>query len=85
MMSPFAHWYQVKKGHTSPHRVCDGMAAHAAEQLRDPPVETIMDQATITRIPEAIFSYFNRNALRDEEQYGMPFDQVVEIGARLRV
>jgi KUP system potassium uptake protein len=43
------------------------------------------DQATINRIPEAIFSYFNRNALRDEEQYGMPLDQVVEIGAQLRV
>jgi KUP system potassium uptake protein len=45
----------------------------------------VQDQATINRIPEAIFSYFNRNAVRDEERYGMPLDQVVEIGAQLRV
>src|SRR5262249_37001017 len=45
----------------------------------------VQGQATVTRIPEAIFSYFNRNALRDEEHYGMPLDQVVEIGAQLRV
>jgi KUP system potassium uptake protein len=49
--------------------------------------ETILvqDQATINRIPEAIFSYLNRNAVHDEERYGMPLDQVVEIGAQLRV
>ena len=45
----------------------------------------VQDQATINRIPEAIFSYFNRNAVHDEEHYGMPLDQVVEIGAQLRV
>jgi KUP system potassium uptake protein len=45
----------------------------------------VQDQATISRIPEAIFSYFHRNALHDEEHYGMPLDQVVEIGAELRV
>jgi KUP system potassium uptake protein len=45
----------------------------------------VQDQATINRIREAIFSYFNRNAVHDEEQYGMPLDQVVEIGAQLRV
>jgi KUP system potassium uptake protein len=45
----------------------------------------VQDQSTIGRIPEAIFSYFNRNALHDEEHYGMPLDQVVEIGAQLRV
>jgi KUP system potassium uptake protein len=45
----------------------------------------VADQATITRIPEAIFSYFNRNVVHDEEQYGMPLDQVVEIRAQLRV
>jgi KUP system potassium uptake protein len=43
------------------------------------------DRATINRIPEAIFSYFNRNAVHEEEQYGMPHDQIVEIGAQLRV
>jgi KUP system potassium uptake protein len=45
----------------------------------------IVQEATINRIPEAIFSYLNRNAVRDEERYGMPLDQVVEIGAQLRV
>jgi KUP system potassium uptake protein len=49
--------------------------------------ETIImqDQSRISRIPEAIFCYFHRNALHDEEHYGMPLDQVVEIGAQLRV
>jgi KUP system potassium uptake protein len=45
----------------------------------------VQDQATINRLPEALFSYFNRNALHDEEHYGIPLDQVVEIGAQLRV
>jgi KUP system potassium uptake protein len=45
----------------------------------------VQDEWRINRIPEAIFSYFNRNAVRDEEHYGMPCDQVVEIGAQLRV
>jgi KUP system potassium uptake protein len=45
----------------------------------------VQDQTAINRIPEAIFSYLNRNALHDEENYGMPADQVVEIGAQLRV
>jgi KUP system potassium uptake protein len=49
--------------------------------------ETIIvhDQATINRIPEAIFSYLNRNAVHDERRYGMPLDQVVEIGAQIRI
>jgi KUP system potassium uptake protein len=49
--------------------------------------ETIIvhDEATINRIPEAIFSYLNRNAVHDERRYGMPLDQVVEIGAQLRI
>jgi KUP system potassium uptake protein len=49
--------------------------------------ETIIvrGQSAITRIPEAIFSYLNRNAVHDEEHYGVPLDQVVEIGAQLRV
>jgi hypothetical protein len=45
----------------------------------------VQDEATINRIPEAIFSYFHRNTVHDEEHYGMPFDQVVEIRAQLRV
>jgi KUP system potassium uptake protein len=45
----------------------------------------VQDQAKITRVPEAIFSYLNRNALHDEEHYGMPLEQVVEIGAQIRV
>jgi KUP system potassium uptake protein len=49
--------------------------------------ETIIehDQATINRIPEAIFSYLNRNAVHDERHYGMPLDKIVEIGAQLRI
>jgi KUP system potassium uptake protein len=49
--------------------------------------ETIIvrDQAALNRIPEVIFCYFNRNEVHDEERYGMPIDQVVEIGAQLRV
>ena len=49
--------------------------------------ETILvrDQATIYRLPEAVFSYLNRNAVREEERYGMPPDQVVEIGTQLHV
>jgi KUP system potassium uptake protein len=45
----------------------------------------VEDQSPINRIPEAIFSYFNRNALHDEEHYGLPPDQVVEIIAQIRV
>jgi KUP system potassium uptake protein len=45
----------------------------------------VLDQRTINRIPEAIFSYFNRNAFHDDEHYGIPLDQVVEINAQLRV
>jgi KUP system potassium uptake protein len=49
--------------------------------------ETIIvhDEAAINRIPEAIFSYLNRNAVHDERRYGMPLDQVVEIGAQIRI
>jgi KUP system potassium uptake protein len=45
----------------------------------------VRDQSSFNWIPEALFSYFNRNAFHDEERYGMPLDQVVEIGAQLRV
>jgi KUP system potassium uptake protein len=49
--------------------------------------ETIIvpDEAKINRIPEAIFSYLNRNAVHDERRYGMPMDQIVEIGAQVRI
>ena len=49
--------------------------------------ETIVvhDEATINRIPEAIFSYLNRNAVHDERRYGMPLDQVVEIGTQIHI
>jgi K+ transporter len=49
--------------------------------------ETIVvaNETNINRIPEAIFSYLNRNALHDEEHYGVPINQIVEIGSQLRV
>jgi KUP system potassium uptake protein len=49
--------------------------------------ETILlhTEATINRIPEAVFSYLNRNEVHEEERYGIPPDQVVEIGTQLYV
>jgi KUP system potassium uptake protein len=49
--------------------------------------ETIVvaDETNINRLPEAIFSYLNRNALHDEEHYGVPIDQIIEIRSQLRV
>jgi KUP system potassium uptake protein len=49
--------------------------------------ETIVvrDEATINRIPEAIFSYLNRNAVHAEKRYGMPLGQVVEIGTQIDI
>lgn len=49
--------------------------------------ETIVvrDEATINRIPEAVFSYLNRNAVHDEKRYGMPMNQVVEIGTQIEI
>jgi KUP system potassium uptake protein len=46
--------------------------------------ETIVvrDEATFNRIPEAIFSYLNRNAVHEEKRYGIPLGQVVEIGTQ---
>src|SRR6516225_5556080 len=35
------------------------------------------------RVPEAIFSYLNRNAVHEERRYGMPMQQVVEIGTQV--
>jgi KUP system potassium uptake protein len=37
----------------------------------------------IQRVPEAIFSYLNRNAVHEERRYGMPAQQVVEIGTQI--
>jgi KUP system potassium uptake protein len=49
--------------------------------------ETIVvkDETSLNRIPEAIFSYLNRNAVHAEKRYGMPLDQVVEIGAQVYI
>ena len=47
--------------------------------------ETIVasDDGVISRVPEAIFSYLNRNAVHEERRYGMPADQIVEIGTQI--
>jgi len=47
--------------------------------------ETIVASETgsLSRIPEAIFSYLNRNAVHEDRRYGMPLDQVVEIGTQI--
>jgi len=37
----------------------------------------------VHRVPEAIFSYLNRNAVHEERRYGMPAHQVVEIGTQI--
>jgi len=37
----------------------------------------------INRVPEAIFSYLNRNAVHEERRYGMPANQIVEIGTQI--
>jgi KUP system potassium uptake protein len=37
----------------------------------------------LQRVPEAIFSYLNRNAVHEENRYGMPPQQVVEIGTQI--
>ncbi len=47
--------------------------------------ETIVasEAGSISRIPEAIFSYLNRNAVHEDRRYGMPLEQVVEIGTQI--
>jgi KUP system potassium uptake protein len=35
------------------------------------------------RVPEAVFSYLNRNSVHEERRYGMPPEQVVEIGTQV--
>ena len=41
------------------------------------------NEGSISRIPEAIFSYLNRNAVHEERRYGMPAEQIVEIGTQI--
>ena len=36
-------------------------------------------------LPEAIFAYLKRNAVREEQRYGMPADQVLEIGEQISI
>jgi KUP system potassium uptake protein len=47
--------------------------------------ETIVasDDGVIGKVPEAIFSYLSRNAVHEERRYGMPADQIVEIGTQI--
>jgi len=47
--------------------------------------ETIVasEAGNINRIPQMIFSYLNRNAVHEERHYGMPTDQIVEIGTQI--
>ena len=47
--------------------------------------ETIVasDEGVISRVPESIFSYLSRNAVHEERRYGMPVDQIVEIGTQI--
>ena len=47
--------------------------------------ETIVagDEGVLSRVPETIFSYLNRNAVHEERRYGMPSDQIVEIGTQI--
>jgi KUP system potassium uptake protein len=45
----------------------------------------VQDQAPLHYIPQAIFSYLNRNAVHDENRYGIPMEQVVEIGTQISV
>jgi KUP system potassium uptake protein len=50
--------------------------------------ETIVvrdEAATLNRIPQAIFSYLNHNAVHEERRYGIPMDQVVELGAQIQI
>jgi len=47
--------------------------------------ETIVasNEGVFSRIPEAIFSYLNRNAVHEDRRYGMPPAQIVEIGTQI--
>jgi KUP system potassium uptake protein len=41
------------------------------------------NDGVIGRVPEAIFAYLNRNAAQEEKNYGMPTEQIVEIGTQI--
>ncbi|MFM7135705.1 MAG: KUP/HAK/KT family potassium transporter, partial [Planctomycetota bacterium] len=41
--------------------------------------------STLAFIPEAIFAYLKRNAVREEQRYGLPADQVMEIGEQISI
>jgi KUP system potassium uptake protein len=69
---------------------------HEVTQAEQPPLafenatyyighETIVasDEGVIGRVPEAIFSYLSRNAVHEERRYGMPADQIIEIGTQI--
>ena len=45
----------------------------------------VKDETALNHIPEAIFSYLNRNAVHEEKRYGMPSHQVVEIGTQIDI
>ncbi len=47
--------------------------------------ETIVagNDGVISRVPEAIFAYLSRNAVHEERRYGMPAEQIVEIGTQI--
>jgi KUP system potassium uptake protein len=49
--------------------------------------ETIIsrDAAGLNRVPEAIFSYLNRNAVHEDRRYGLPSEQVVEVGNQVSI
>jgi KUP system potassium uptake protein len=49
--------------------------------------ETIVskDGMSLNRVPEAIFSYLSRNAVHEERRYGLPAEQVVEIGSQVNM
>ena len=49
--------------------------------------ETIVvkDETALNHIPEANFSYLNRNAVHEDKRYGMPLAQVVEIGTQIDI
>jgi KUP system potassium uptake protein len=42
-------------------------------------------EAGLNRVPEAIFSYLSRNAVQEERRYGMPTQQIVEIGTQVQL
>jgi K+ transporter len=63
------------------------VAVNSAETTYYVGHETIVvkDEASIHRIPQAIFSYLSRNEVHEEKHHGMPLDQVVEIGAQVHI